>query len=100
MWLESDAGNTPARPHRPDRKSTRLNSSHVAISYAVFCLKKKKTNHMTSYPHTATHSAPLHAGNPPHDLRHTRPSPPISTPHPTTTQPHHPSHHLTPAPTP
>src|SRR5439155_19017484 len=30
------------RPHeRLDRKSTRLNSSHVAISYAVFCLKKK-----------------------------------------------------------
>src|SRR5690349_23812370 len=28
-------------PHR-DRKSTRLNSSHVEISYAVFCLKKKK----------------------------------------------------------
>src|SRR5437870_8779746 len=28
---------------REDRKSTRLNSSHVAISYAVFCLKKKKT---------------------------------------------------------
>src|SRR3989442_9978803 len=27
----------------PDRKSTRLNSSHVRISYAVFCLKKKKT---------------------------------------------------------
>src|SRR5439155_20839029 len=27
-----------------DRKSTRLNSSHVAISYAVFCLKKKKTS--------------------------------------------------------
>src|SRR5439155_10161605 len=27
-----------------DRKSTRLNSSHVAISYAVFCLKKKKVN--------------------------------------------------------
>src|SRR5207249_12295201 len=35
----------PARPPRPsprDRKSTRLNSSHVSISYAVFCLKKKK----------------------------------------------------------
>src|SRR5690625_5569678 len=31
-WLEERAG---------DRKSTRLNSSHVAISYAVFCLKKK-----------------------------------------------------------
>src|SRR5699024_11855014 len=29
--------------HDPDRKSTRLNSSHVSISYAVFCLKKKKT---------------------------------------------------------
>src|SRR5439155_7008050 len=28
---------------RQDRKSTRLNSSHVAISYAVFCLKKKNT---------------------------------------------------------
>src|SRR5439155_24727495 len=29
-----------------DRKSTRLNSSHVAISYAVFCLKKKKKNNI------------------------------------------------------
>src|SRR5436305_11385792 len=29
--------------HAEDRKSTRLNSSHVRISYAVFCLKKKKT---------------------------------------------------------
>src|SRR5689334_24818121 len=29
---------------REDRKSTRLNSSHSSISYAVFCLKKKKTN--------------------------------------------------------
>src|SRR5690348_17463237 len=28
---------------QPDRKSTRLNSSHPSISYAVFCLKKKKT---------------------------------------------------------
>src|SRR5947208_11555895 len=31
-----------ARRHRGDRKSTRLNSSHQIISYAVFCLKKKK----------------------------------------------------------
>src|SRR5690625_6556083 len=30
---------------KKDRKSTRLNSSHVAISYAVFCLKKKMTIH-------------------------------------------------------
>src|SRR5258705_9033901 len=29
-------------PHWTDRKSTRLNSSHLGISYAVFCLKKKK----------------------------------------------------------
>src|SRR5256885_11838615 len=42
----------PAVPRRTgsaaragDRKSTRLNSSHLVISYAVFCLKKKKTIH-------------------------------------------------------
>src|SRR5690606_39598528 len=33
---------------RTDRKSTRLNSSHVKISYAVFCLKKKKKNTQAS----------------------------------------------------
>src|SRR5436189_6347262 len=32
-----------------DRKSTRLNSSHRCISYAVFCLKKKKKNKMITY---------------------------------------------------
>src|SRR5437660_9258292 len=37
-----DADLVQAREHTRDRKSTRLNSSHVAISYAVFCLKKKK----------------------------------------------------------
>src|SRR5256885_11112148 len=37
-----------------DRKSTRLNSSHLVISYAVFCLKKKKTH--TRYP---SHVVPL-----------------------------------------
>src|SRR5436853_5024091 len=37
------AGEPRARPSRQaDRKSTRLNSSHLGISYAVFCLKKKK----------------------------------------------------------
>src|SRR5256885_10992797 len=36
---------------RGDRKSTRLNSSHLVISYAVFCLKKKKKHNGT---HTAT----------------------------------------------
>src|SRR5437868_10214770 len=34
-------------PAAKDRKSTRLNSSHVSISYAVFCLKKKKKNKNT-----------------------------------------------------
>src|SRR5437762_7217605 len=33
-----------------DRKSTRLNSSHRCISYAVFCLKKKKTTNIECYP--------------------------------------------------
>src|SRR2546421_1471604 len=40
----SAARNTRAIPPAPDRKSTRLNSSHDQISYAVFCLKKKKKN--------------------------------------------------------
>src|SRR3712207_8067371 len=34
-----------------DRKSTRLNSSHANISYAVFCLKKKKNNNKNKYIH-------------------------------------------------
>src|SRR2546430_7574352 len=34
-----------AAPQEGDRKSTRLNSSHSQISYAVFCLKKKKNTH-------------------------------------------------------
>src|SRR5260221_6291064 len=38
----SDLGRRPALRARADRKSTRLNSSHTVISYAVFCLKKKK----------------------------------------------------------
>src|SRR5687768_17986956 len=40
-----------------DRKSTRLNSSHGYISYAVFCLKKKKnkTTHITTVNHTCIH---------------------------------------------
>src|SRR3712207_9369798 len=36
------AGGRPRAARRRDRKSTRLNSSHANISYAVFCLKKKK----------------------------------------------------------
>src|SRR5438552_9461554 len=49
-----------------DRKSTRLNSSHQIISYAVFCLKKKKhtqlssTHIHTTTPHTTTTHCPTH----------------------------------------
>src|SRR5438445_8640672 len=41
LWYSLPAGDT-------DRKSTRLNSSHANISYAVFCLKKKKEQHARS----------------------------------------------------
>src|SRR3712207_8853695 len=52
-----DAARGRARARRSadlDRKSTRLNSSHANISYAVFCLKKKKSNeqlHATGHTH-------------------------------------------------
>src|SRR5256885_3821713 len=43
--LQRRRGNNKARSQgRRDRKSTRLNSSHLVISYAVFCLKKKKSH--------------------------------------------------------
>src|SRR5688572_32295489 len=48
-------GLLPLPPHvelNTDRKSTRLNSSHSQISYAVFCLKKKKTKR-TIYNHSS-----------------------------------------------
>src|SRR3712207_8758228 len=41
-------GHEGVRELARDRKSTRLNSSHANISYAVFCLKKKKTTLLTS----------------------------------------------------
>src|SRR5256885_5795120 len=46
-----------------DRKSTRLNSSHLVISYAVFCLKKKKKTQKSARPaqqHAANRGVPLH----------------------------------------
>src|SRR5690348_17852312 len=47
-------GRCRVRPgsQREDRKSTRLNSSHPSISYAVFCLKKKKQKSATSHRST------------------------------------------------
>src|SRR3712207_5899791 len=44
-----DQGYDSAKEALRDRKSTRLNSSHANISYAVFCLKKKKTNQHQRY---------------------------------------------------
>src|SRR5690625_5361624 len=41
LWMIASSFKPDALIFREDRKSTRLNSSHVAISYAVFCLKKK-----------------------------------------------------------
>src|SRR5690242_21034864 len=53
-------------PRPQDRKSTRLNSSHMSISYAVFCLKKKKknssnTSHHRRSPHNLCSSPSLSA---------------------------------------
>src|SRR5262245_63133895 len=42
-WVLVSPGGKSSAVQREDRKSTRLNSSHLGISYAVFCLKKKKT---------------------------------------------------------
>src|SRR5256885_12957548 len=44
------------RNNKIDRKSTRLNSSHLVISYAVFCLKKKKITNTTQLLSTAYHT--------------------------------------------
>src|SRR2546429_7844539 len=47
LWRRQRARcRSAGRPQRRDRKSTRLNSSHGYISYAVFCLKKKKKGHV------------------------------------------------------
>src|SRR3712207_8182266 len=52
-YLENGNTNSYLMWNNQDRKSTRLNSSHANISYAVFCLKKKSTNLSTlaNHPH-------------------------------------------------
>src|SRR5690349_22745736 len=54
--MRNSALNTPIRLPKRDRKSTRLNSSHVEISYAVFCLKKKKKIRKRWSAHSAAKS--------------------------------------------
>src|SRR3712207_8678874 len=48
-------GRRRRRRSSPDRKSTRLNSSHANISYAVFCLKKKKNSNTIAFHHEYTY---------------------------------------------
>src|SRR5689334_23829819 len=51
----------PEHREQADRKSTRLNSSHSSISYAVFCLKKKNIQFMfVPYPYRANDRPPRH----------------------------------------
>src|SRR5438067_9522801 len=72
--LHRDISQTPPPLPRScpsgDRKSTRLNSSHVSISYAVFCLKKKKT---IQHPDPSANIVPptaLHRGLRPTQAQH------------------------------
>src|SRR5437870_8843579 len=57
--LESHVAQLQASVATIDRKSTRLNSSHVAISYAVFCLKKKTTQPTPARPPSLGPAAPI-----------------------------------------
>src|SRR5256885_12948762 len=61
------AGMTSCSATSSDRKSTRLNSSHLVISYAVFCLKKKKAEHRAD-PVSSDHPSRLPVAPPPHRL--------------------------------
>src|SRR5437762_9039412 len=62
---ESGHGSPARLSPRSDRKSTRLNSSHRCISYAVFCLKKKKTRATSATPTTSPCTLPsLHMTTP------------------------------------
>src|SRR5438094_7528163 len=55
-WQLGDPARRSVRaPPEVDRKSTRLNSSHRTISYAVFCLKKKKQNDKDKTDETRNH---------------------------------------------
>src|SRR5207249_5938094 len=59
-----------ARARHTDRKSTRLNSSHVSISYAVFCLKKKKKATHTTMVLQTTHTITIYSRSSTTSLTH------------------------------
>src|SRR5438132_3582682 len=64
---ESAVRRRPGSPKRADRKSTCLNSSHTVISYAVFCLKKKKKDDLL---HLEQHSYIISALTAMHNIGH------------------------------
>src|ERR1039457_2931218 len=70
----------PGGKLRSDRKSTRLNSSHLVISYAVFCLKKKKNDQSLTLTseHTHTRESRQRAQSPRHSFTQVR----LSLPNP------------------
>src|SRR4051794_41556097 len=70
-WAEEGwvGGPVEVDGRRPDRKSTRLNSSHPSISYAVFCLKKKKTHASAPcYGRKRRHAGPQSSPPAPHRM--------------------------------
>src|SRR2546426_2555651 len=71
LSLRIDGATGAGTCDEPDRKSTRLNSSHLVISYAVFCLKKKNT-HRANRTSRHTRSAVYDTGLPRSD--HTTPT--------------------------
>src|SRR5438876_5774224 len=64
LITEHEGADTRRLGRRPeDRKSTRLNSSHPSISYAVFCLKKKETGRTGTASHNSTKHRPQTASS-------------------------------------
>src|SRR5256885_8382085 len=61
QWFFAPDGKPDEAYKAADRKSTRLNSSHLVISYAVFCLKKKKSKSRRSPHRGDTTATPLHS---------------------------------------
>src|SRR5256885_13252201 len=69
--LRADRGDHPGRQGWSDRKSTRLNSSHLVISYAVFCLKKKKKKfYISLLVFSESHSNRTHVNQQLHTMLH------------------------------
>src|SRR2546430_7061853 len=80
LLTPNSRSSTPTSPISPtstsDRKSTRLNSSHSQISYAVFCLKKKKKQNYNNHSSTFSLLIPSSPATYPHTYSHASPSPP------------------------